>query len=200
MDAACLSHSKKGGWKTPCIAYGHPNHRLSVYTLTKANREFHCPHCTHVTRPPALRFQGESARGHTVPVTQEKRRSRYAAEGKGKKLKISARLHTLFLLSEQPPSRALERINFKGHWKMLTDLKRAGPLCVHAFHCHQHKIRRLGSMSNYSNNVVVKGDKTFCCYALRKNNLVSRTNIIQVKIWTGPREQQGTGQQIKKPR
>lgn len=33
----------------------------------------------------------------------------------GKKLKISAQLHTLLLLSEQPPSRALVRINFKGH-------------------------------------------------------------------------------------
>lgn len=31
VDAARLSRLKKGGWKSPCIAYGHPNHRLGVY-------------------------------------------------------------------------------------------------------------------------------------------------------------------------
>lgn len=64
---------------TPTIASVFTN------TLMQPNREFHCPHCTHVTRPPALRFQGQAARGHTVPVTQERRRSKHAAEGKGDK-------------------------------------------------------------------------------------------------------------------
>lgn len=50
--------------------------------LMQPNREFHCPHCTQVTRPPAPRFQGQATRGHTVPVTQEGRRSKHAAEGK----------------------------------------------------------------------------------------------------------------------
>lgn len=61
---------------TPTTAWVFTN------TLIKPNRESHCPHCTHVTRPPARRFQGESARGHTVPVTQEKRRSKYVVQEK----------------------------------------------------------------------------------------------------------------------
>lgn len=80
-------------------------------------------------------------------------------EKRKKNKKIPVQLHTLFLLSEQPPSGALEWINFKGHRKMLTDLRRAGPRCVHAFHCHQHKIRCLGSRSNCSDSVVMEGEK-----------------------------------------
>lgn len=48
---------------------------------------------------------------------------------------------TLSSCSHQPPSQALEQINFKGHGKMQTDLRGAGPLCRHT----QHKIRRLGT-------------------------------------------------------
>lgn len=74
----------------------------------------------------------------------------------------------LFLLSGQPSSLALEWINFKGHRKMLTDLRQAGPLCVHAFPCHQHKIRCLGSMRNCSANVGIEREKTSWCYAVKK--------------------------------
>lgn len=96
-----------------------------------------------------------------------------------KKKKIPVQLHTLFLLSEQPPSGALERINFKGHRKMLTDLRRAGPLCVHTFHCHQHKIRCLGSRSNCSDNVVIKAKNILMlCTKGKKKNLVSCTSIM----------------------
>lgn len=172
VDTACLSHSKRGSCKTPSLAYGHPNTGwVFTSTLSKPNREFHCPHGTHVTRAPALQFQGEPCqRTRSASYTREAQKQ-ICSRGEEKKLKISAQLHTLLLLSEQPPSRALVRINFKGHWKIPADLKQAGPLCVHTFYCHQHKMRRLGSTSNYKSNVVIKGDKTFWCYTLRKNYL-----------------------------
>lgn len=170
VDAACLSHLKRGNCKTPSLTYRHPNTAwVFTNTLSKPNRELHCPHCTHVTLSPALRFQGEPCqRTHSASYTREAQKQ-ICSRG-GEKLKIPAQLHTSLLLSEQPPSRALVRINFKGHWKILTDFKRAGPHCVHTFHCHQ--MRCLRSTSNCRSNLVIGGGKTFWCHVIPKKKKI----------------------------
>lgn len=88
VDAACLSHWKKGNCKAPSLAYGHPNTAwVFTNTLSKANREFHCPHCTHVTPSPALQFQGEPCqRTHSASYTREAQKQT-CSRGQEKNLK-----------------------------------------------------------------------------------------------------------------
>lgn len=96
VDAAYLFHSKRGSCKTPSLAHGHPNTaRVFTNTLSKPNREFHCPHCTHVTRTPALQFQGEPCqRTHSASYTREAQKQIWST-GEEKKIKnINSAAHS----------------------------------------------------------------------------------------------------------
>lgn len=104
------------------------------------------------------------ARGHTVPVTQEKRRSKYAAEGRKKIENISSAAHSPAALRTASKG-VLLKINFKG----LKETERLEgsrtPLCAH-ISLHQHKMRCLGSTSNCRSYSVIEGDKTFWCHII----------------------------------
>lgn len=96
VDAACLSRLKRGGCKTPCIAYGHPNHCLGVYKhfdQTKQGVSLSPLHSCHPS--PSAAIPGRLCqRTHSASYTREAQ-NQICSRGKGKKKNTSSAAHSL---------------------------------------------------------------------------------------------------------